>query len=82
MLLCWGEGHGSGIHDHADSHCLMKVLQGSIEEVKYAWPSGEGEEVREIGRTKLELNDTCYINSKYLKSFESTFNYSKNLPFR
>ncbi|XP_044746788.1 cysteine dioxygenase type 1 [Coccinella septempunctata] len=63
MLLCWGEGHGSGIHDHANSHCFMKVLQGSIEEVKFAWPTSEGEELKEIGRTKLELNDTCYINN-------------------
>ncbi|KAL3288135.1 hypothetical protein HHI36_002583 [Cryptolaemus montrouzieri] len=63
MLLCWGEGHGSGIHDHADSHCFMKMLQGSLEEVKYAWPKCEGEELQEIARTKLELNDTCYINN-------------------
>jgi len=27
MLLCWGEGHVSSVHDHADSHCFMKVLQ-------------------------------------------------------
>jgi len=25
MLLCWGEGHMSSIHDHADAHCFMKV---------------------------------------------------------
>ncbi|CAB3367401.1 Hypothetical predicted protein [Cloeon dipterum] len=25
IVLCWGEGHGSAIHDHADAHCFMKV---------------------------------------------------------
>jgi Cysteine dioxygenase type I len=27
IVLCWGEGHGSAIHDHADAHCFMKVSQ-------------------------------------------------------
>lgn len=38
MILCWGPGHGSAIHDHADSHCLMKMLSGKLSEVRYAWP--------------------------------------------
>lgn len=38
MILCWGESHGSAIHDHADSHCFMKMLQGELIETKYAWP--------------------------------------------
>lgn len=39
MILCWGEGHGSAIHDHADAHCFMKMLRGELQEVRYAWPS-------------------------------------------
>lgn len=39
MILCWGEGHGSAIHDHADSHCFMKVLKGQLREIRYAWPN-------------------------------------------
>ncbi|CAH0761589.1 unnamed protein product [Diatraea saccharalis] len=128
MVLCWGPGHASAIHDHADSHCFMKLLHGSLEEVRYDWPStvepevrrvqknnnvqpcccsgsdkeivdkmadldmscqndrcpnfgrkideyrnGENdkcneedgldfEQMEEIGRTKLEVNDVCYIN--------------------
>lgn len=38
MILCWGEQHSSAIHDHADSHCFMKMLRGQLTEVKYAWP--------------------------------------------
>jgi cysteine dioxygenase len=40
MILCWGEGHGSPVHDHADAHCFMKILQGSLSEVRFAWPKG------------------------------------------
>jgi cysteine dioxygenase len=39
MILCWGEGHGSAIHDHADSHCFMKMLKGQLSEIRFAWPN-------------------------------------------
>lgn len=38
MILCWNEGQSSSVHDHADSHCFMKVLKGGLTEVKYSWP--------------------------------------------
>ena len=33
MLLCWAEGNQSAIHDHADAHCFVKVLDGGLREV-------------------------------------------------
>ena len=27
IVLCWDSGQGSAIHDHADSHCFMKVSE-------------------------------------------------------
>lgn len=39
MIVCWGEGHGSAIHDHAGTHCFMKMLQGELREIRYDWPS-------------------------------------------
>lgn len=70
MVLCWGEGHGSAIHDHANAHCVMKILQGELCETRYAWPnkigtiskSTEAEELKELDRTTLDLNEICYIN--------------------
>lgn len=71
MVLCWGEGHGSAIHDHANAHCVMKVLQGELQETRYEWPSvlenndmtKETEnELKEIGRNTLKCNEICYIN--------------------
>jgi cysteine dioxygenase len=38
MLLCWGEGHASQIHDHSDAHCFVKVLAGQLRETIYEWP--------------------------------------------
>lgn len=38
MLLGWGEDQFSSIHDHAGSHCFMKVLDGGVEESLYHWP--------------------------------------------
>jgi cysteine dioxygenase len=35
MLLCWGEGNQSSIHDHANAHCFMKILDGGLREARY-----------------------------------------------
>lgn len=45
MILCWGEGHGSAIHDHADSHCFMKMLKGELREIRYAWPNNNSNHI-------------------------------------
>ena len=45
IVLCWDTSQGSCIHSHADSHCFMKVLRGTLMETLFAWPEeGEGEE--------------------------------------
>lgn len=77
LILCWGEGHGSPIHDHADSHCFMKILEGSLSEVRFTWPksdaaaykqtinsSNECKNLKEISRGELHLNEVAYINGK------------------
>lgn len=33
MLLCWAEGNQSAIHDHANAHCFVKILEGTLREV-------------------------------------------------
>ncbi|KAK3855516.1 hypothetical protein Pcinc_038088 [Petrolisthes cinctipes] len=66
MLVCWGPSQSSTIHDHADAHCFMKLLSGSLQEVKFEWPNTEQKKeeqemvVRE--RTCLKPNQVCYIN--------------------
>lgn len=35
MLLCWNRGKYSPIHDHPSDGCWVKVIQGTINEVRY-----------------------------------------------
>ncbi|PMD13489.1 hypothetical protein NA56DRAFT_674836 [Hyaloscypha hepaticicola] len=42
LLLVWTPGRASPIHDHASAHCLMKILQGSIRERRFATPAHPG----------------------------------------
>ena len=38
LILVWTPGRESPIHDHADAHCVMKVLRGCVTETRYEWP--------------------------------------------
>lgn len=72
MVLCWGEGNGSSIHNHPDSDCMMKILAGQLTEVRFAWPDQNADDdndqhqpMCEIGRTVLETESVCHINGWY-----------------
>ncbi len=71
LLLCWAESQGSSIHDHSNSHCFMKCLDGELLETKYEWPNLKsdelseeemGKEMVEKTRTQLKKNSVAYIN--------------------
>jgi len=77
MLLCWAEGQGSSIHDHTDSNCFMKCLQGKLAETRYAWPTVDDEEIKSkkndennekevpmkiLSRNELQEGQVSYIN--------------------
>jgi len=70
MLLCWGEGHESAIHDHSNAHCFMKMLDGELHEIRFDWPkdntSNESnedlEQLEEISRTCISVKDVSYMN--------------------
>ncbi|CAF3257220.1 unnamed protein product [Rotaria sp. Silwood2] len=63
MILCWAESQGSSIHDHTNSHCFLKCLQGTLIETRYAWPIIENEESMNIlSRTQLTEGQVAYIN--------------------
>merc|ERR1712154_625353 len=50
MALCWNEGQGSSIHDHADADCFVKVLDGQLMETRFAWPDAEGAELEQTAQ--------------------------------
>jgi cysteine dioxygenase len=39
LIVVWNPGKGSPIHDHADAHCVMKILKGSLTETLYKMPA-------------------------------------------
>lgn len=67
MILCWGPSMGSSVHDHADAHCFVKMLQGSLRETQYAWPTkpADGEALEALtatGTCDYEKDGVTYIN--------------------
>lgn len=52
------------IHDHANSHCFVKVLDGTLRETRFAWPDTEGENMKEIGQRDAIVNDVTYMSGK------------------
>lgn len=63
MVLCWAESQGSSIHDHTNSHCFVKCLQGKIVETRYAWPTDEqNEPMNVLSRNELAKGEVTYIN--------------------
>ncbi|EPE27364.1 RmlC-like cupin [Glarea lozoyensis ATCC 20868] len=42
LILVWTPGKKSPVHDHADSHCLMKILQGKLIESRFKIPTKPG----------------------------------------
>jgi len=63
MMLCWGESHGSAIHDHANSHCFVKVLNGELKETRFAWPtqSETEDQMKNIGEEVYEKDGVTYM---------------------
>lgn len=68
LILVWTPGRESPVHDHAGSHCVMKVLQGSLKETQYKWPERKVTEgfqdspLQVQGSTVLGRDDVTYIS--------------------
>lgn len=64
MLLCWNPGKQSPAHDHPQSQCFMKIVDGALVETRYAWPKPgeEGKPLEETGRVTGECGAVVFIN--------------------
>ena len=64
----------SGIHDHADAHCWMKIMDGSLYENLYDWPedqkkesiSSEPKKMTPRKITEYHKNQVAYINGNLI----------------
>ncbi|KAJ9248170.1 hypothetical protein DTO207G8_7611 [Paecilomyces variotii] len=67
LLLVWNPGKGSPIHDHADAHCIMKVLSGELHETVYETPDNEPGHTKPLtvkSSTTYGANEVTYISDK------------------
>ncbi|KAL1971119.1 hypothetical protein VTN77DRAFT_70 [Rasamsonia byssochlamydoides] len=70
LILVWTPGKGSAIHDHANAHCVMKILKGSLKETLYAWPEkekvaeGQGSPLQVTRETVYQENQVTYMSDQ------------------
>ncbi|KAF1360753.1 cysteine dioxygenase type I [Lizonia empirigonia] len=69
LLLVWAPGRGSPIHDHANAHCIMKILKGSLTETRYAWPTvdlnnSEDRHMKVISEKTYQADQVTYMSDK------------------
>jgi len=63
LLLCWGEGHASPIHDHSGQQCWMAILDGELEEVHYDEPRDGSTRPMASGRIRrFSAGGVAYIH--------------------
>lgn len=66
MLLAWNTGQASSIHDHAGSHCFMKVMGGEVEQELYCPLADvkEGEKLDVLSRSQHDVDEVLYISDE------------------
>lgn len=57
-ILCWKSGQEAPIHDHPPQGCVLKMLQGELEEDTCCTNS-----LKVINTTKLTCSDNSYIDN-------------------
>ena len=66
IVLCWAESQGSSVHDHSNSHCFFKMLDGELTETKFAWPDENKEsEMTETSKATYTKDQVSYINGNF-----------------
>ena len=65
LLLCWGPGQESAVHNHEGQDCWMAVLDGPMEEAHFAFPQPEAEGPLEAGALKsFSPGDVAFIRDE------------------
>lgn len=65
LLLAWTPGKASPIHDHSNSHCLMKILKGNLRERRYEIPHpGSHGPLVQTSDLNYGLNRVAYMSDK------------------
>ncbi len=60
LIICWNVNQHSGIHDHPENGCIVKVLDGSLQELVYM-RTDNGIGTMELAKTNtMDKNDVSY----------------------
>lgn len=59
LILVWSPGKSSPIHDHANAHCVMKVLKGTLKETLYGWPCQRADNPAACAKSAQQSQDDC-----------------------
>lgn len=56
-------------HSHANAHCIMKILKGSLTETRYAWPTidlnnSEDRHMQVISEKTYQVDQVTYMSDK------------------
>ncbi len=62
LVLCWGAGQESPIHNHMDQCCWMAVLEGRIEEVLFERPGDRPGPLEQRAARRFECGQAAYID--------------------
>lgn len=63
LVLVWTPGKGSAVHDHANAHCIVKVLQGSLRETLYDTPLPSEPSQLHVSRVSdYGVNEVSYMS--------------------
>jgi cysteine dioxygenase len=66
LLLAWSEQQHSAIHDHSGSHCIMKLLDGELEELQYSIVDEDNGPMELIRMSIYERDQVTYIHGKFV----------------
>ncbi|KAA8649284.1 hypothetical protein EYZ11_007955 [Aspergillus tanneri] len=67
LLLVWNPGKGSPVHDHANAHCIMKILAGQLAETVYETPKnadGKAGPLKVKSHRVHQMNEVAYISDE------------------
>ncbi|QKF93501.1 cysteine dioxygenase type I [Fadolivirus algeromassiliense] len=61
FVICWNNNQKSGIHDHPENGCLLRLMQGSLQEDVYVKNNNDYEHIR---TNYLHSNGISYKEGK------------------
>jgi cysteine dioxygenase len=59
LILVWNPGKSSPIHDHANAHCVMKILKGTLKETLYGWPCQHSDNLTSCATATQSSKNGC-----------------------